>query len=376
MISLEGVAERLRRWSEHSAVVRMVEHDAGPGRTSPHWVGRLAATWLDVFRQNNLLTYASAIALQLLIALVPVALLALLLLGDAAPDVWREDVMPEVRERFSSSTANALDTTVEGILSNTGQGLVVFASLLLVWEISGAVRAVMGALNRIYDRDETRPLVTRFGLSFVLATCVGGCVIAAVLLFSIGPRLLSGALATAAGVLRWPAVVLLLLLAIGLLIRYAPAPGRPSGGKASPGWASFGAVLVVVLWLLGSLGFGFYVENVASFTSAVGSLTLVLELGRLRPARDDRARASCRPRAVIRLIQARRTKELHDGIGAEGGSEPKGVSPRRWELHVSTNDERSPPATPSSRPTRRLRRARSAGRYREPDRLLHPRVGE
>jgi membrane protein len=77
-------------------------------------------------------------------------------------------------------------------------------------------------------------------------------------------------LATAAiSIARWLATVALLTLAFGVLVRFAPAASR------SKRWASGGAALVVVLWIAQSLIFAWYVRSVASYKSAVGSLTAI-----------------------------------------------------------------------------------------------------
>ena len=62
---------------------------------------------------------------------------------------------------------------------------------------------------------------------------------------------------------------MLLTIAFGVLVRYAPAESR------SKRWASAGAALVVVLWIVQSLIFAWYVRSAASYKSAVGSLTAV-----------------------------------------------------------------------------------------------------
>jgi len=50
-----------------------------------------------------------------------------------------------------------IDETVQGLFDRDSSGLIVFASLLAIWEVSGAVRACIGALTRVYDAKETRP---------------------------------------------------------------------------------------------------------------------------------------------------------------------------------------------------------------------------
>jgi membrane protein len=63
--------------------------------------------------------------------------------------------------------------------------------------------------------------------------------------------------------------VALLSVAFGVLVRFAPAERR------SKRWASGGATLVVVLWIVQSLIFAWYVRDAANYRTAVGSLTAV-----------------------------------------------------------------------------------------------------
>jgi membrane protein len=70
-------------------------------------------------------------------------------------------------------------------------------------------------------------------------------------------------------VARWLVTIVLMTAAFGLLVRWAPAERR------STRWASAGGALVVVAWIVQSLIFGWYVRSVASYRSAVGSLTAV-----------------------------------------------------------------------------------------------------
>jgi membrane protein len=71
---------------------------------------------------------------------------------------------------------------------------------------------------------------------------------------------------------RWIGTIVLLGLAFGLLVRYAPAEPRAKR------WVSGGAVLVVLAWLVESLIFRWYVTSVANFKTAPGSLAVFLVL--------------------------------------------------------------------------------------------------
>ena len=112
-------------------------------------------------------------------------------------------------------------------------------------------------MNEIYERQETRSLLLRYATSFALSVAVIVCLVGAVLATNLIPR--AGALPSAAGqVMGWSTAVVLTGCAIWLLLRYAPCETR------SAGWTSVGSVFIVVSWVIASLLFAFYVQNVAA----------------------------------------------------------------------------------------------------------------
>ena len=240
---------------------------------------RLARVWeltrlvAEEFRKRDLLTYASAIAFRGLVALVPLALLGLGLLGALGfQDVWRETVAPALEGRLTRPVYEGIDYSVERILSSGTAGLIAFAAALLLWDLAWAVGAVMSALNRIHDVEEQRSLGRRLLVRVWLAGAVGICLIGAALAVLAAPKLADGALDVVVGIGRWVVGVTLLGLAVGLLFRYAPAE-RPQAK-----WASAGSVLVIASWIVASLLFRFYVTTLGDFKTAIGSLTVFLVL--------------------------------------------------------------------------------------------------
>jgi membrane protein len=229
-------------------------------------------TWVDLFARHNLLTWASAIAFQVLVALVPLTLLVFGVLGRLDErSVWRKQISPGIRRRAPQPVFDAVNYAVDRILSHATAGLLVFASALTIWELSGSVRAVMGAANRIYDVGERRPAWRRFGTSFVLAIAIACCVLGAVLVLTLAKHV-GGSLHFLVDIVRWLAAVVLLGLAVELLVRFAPAQRRAKK------WVTLGTGFTVVAWVVASLVFRWWVTSVASFRSTWGTFVAVLVL--------------------------------------------------------------------------------------------------
>src|SRR5690242_11610906 len=145
------------------------------------------AVWAACFRENNLLTYASAIALQLLVAVAALIFLAVALLRPlGAQGTWLHTVAPALASR-----------------------------LPVEW---------MGALNRIYGVDDERSMSRRFGISFGLALAVSALAIAAAFIGG-GAFAVSVAELDLAERVVVPAAIVYVVVA--LLVIVAPARRQP-----------------------------------------------------------------------------------------------------------------------------------------------------
>ncbi len=222
--------------------------------------------------EHELTIYASAIAFRALAALIPLVLLGLGLLGSLGlKDTWPDSIAPAIKPRVTQPVFNAINASVEKILSNGSASLITFAAALVVWDLAIGVSAVMHALNRVHDVEEHRPRLHRLATAVGLAVAVGICLVGVALLLIAGPRA-SGAFNVIFGIGRWLLAPLLLGLGVGVLVRLAPAQ------KPGARWASAGSLLVIGVWIIATVLFRFWVTTVANFKSAIGSLTGLLLL--------------------------------------------------------------------------------------------------
>jgi membrane protein len=232
----------------------------------------LAEQLRDGFDRNDLLTYASAISFKLFFALIPLALFGLGLLGGSGlRSVWTTDLAPHLRQAASPAAFQVVDDTVRKVLSHRQVFWLTAGALLAVWEVSGAVRAVMGVLNRVYDADDDRTFVQRMVVSTALAALVIVLLIVAAATMLIAPRLVNdGVAGPAVDILRWPVTAVLLWVTVSLVLRLAPAEDRPARR------VTFGSALVIVSWLVASAGFAWYLRDVARYGSIFGALATVV----------------------------------------------------------------------------------------------------
>ncbi len=223
------------------------------------------------FVDNDLLTYASAISFQILSSIVPFLLFAFGMLGFLSlEDVWRQELAPDVKAAVSPPAYAVIDEAIGTALDSKQVFWVSAGFLIALWEVSGAVRAVMGVLNRVYGDTTKRSWGRRMVVSSALALAVGACWLAAIAVVVLGPLVVSdGALLF---VVRWAIAGGLLLLAVAVLLHLAPERHRPLH------WVTRGSLLIIGGWVAMSIGFGFYLREVADYNSIFGGLATIVVL--------------------------------------------------------------------------------------------------
>lgn len=232
---------------------------------------RVVRLVFDGIAKHDVLTFASAIAFQIVSALAPLLLFGLALLGFLGfQGTWQHHIAPWIASHTSQAVDQVVVQTANRVLSAKQGFWLTGGAVLALWETSGAVRAVMSAFARIYGPGRPRSRIRRYLISFALAIACGALLIGAALWgFSwsgFGGGWLAG-VGTAA--VRWPVVLALVTLAVALLVRFSHAGEEPLP------WLSLGSALVVIAWLGTTLVFAVYVSDVANYGSIFGSLAAV-----------------------------------------------------------------------------------------------------
>jgi membrane protein len=145
-----------------------------------------------------------------------------------------------------------------------------------LWSASGYVAAFMRASNAIYDVEEGRPIwkslptrvLTTLVLLVMLAAVAIGVTLTGGLAKEVGNVLGVGSTAvTAWNIAKWPVILLVVITMFAFLYWATPNVKHPKFR-----WISPGGVVGVLLWILASAAFAFYVANFASYNKTYGAL--------------------------------------------------------------------------------------------------------
>lgn len=238
--------------------------------------------WKDVLRRawaetgkDNISLIAGGVTYFVLLALFPAltALVSLYGLFSNPQQVEQQvhslsGVLPGGAQQVIGGQLHQLASSSHGAL---GIGLAL-SVLIALWSASRGMAGVINALNIAYDQPEDRGFIRRtlVALALTLGLLVAGIV--AIALVAVLPAItsainLGGVVTWAARILEWPLLAVVIAFVLAVLYRYAP-----NRKTAKWEWASPGAVLATVLWIVGSILFSVYVANFGSYNKTYGSL--------------------------------------------------------------------------------------------------------
>ena len=176
---------------------------------------------------------------------------------------------------------NVIRGPVEGFANSPAAGFALVSGIVLaIWSASGYVGAFTRAINRIYEIDEGRPfwklkpvqlLVTVIGIVMLLIIALL-LVISGPVTEAVGNALgLGSAVQTVWEIAKWPVIAVVLILMIAILYYATPNVKQPKFR-----WMSLGALLALVLLVVASVAFGFYVTTFSNYAKNYGALAGVI----------------------------------------------------------------------------------------------------
>jgi membrane protein len=229
------------------------------------------------FREDNLTDWAAALTYYSVLAIFPALIVLVSLLGL----IGSSATQPLIDNLEQVAPGPAKDFFTDAIRNlQRGQGaagvLLVVGLAGAIWSASGYVAAFMRASNAIYDIGEGRPMwktaPVRIGMTLVLLILLAASSVMVVatgdLADELGQLLGTGDTAVAVwDIAKWP--VLLLVVSFMFALLYWAAPNVKQPGFR---WVSPGSVLAVVIWILASVAFAFYVANFGNYQKTYGTL--------------------------------------------------------------------------------------------------------
>jgi membrane protein len=246
----------------------------------PGWGRILANVWNELDR-DHVSVMAAGVAFYSFLSIFPAMSAVISVYGLIAnPAIIEQQianlagVLPPAALQLVATQLHALTAAPQAKL-----GISLIVSLLVtLWSAMSGVGTLMQALTVAYEERERRGILAFYGQSAALTIGIGVFGLVSLLLIAVVPAILDrlpfGAMwRNDIALIRWP--ILAALGYVALVAVYCFAPSRET-----PRWPWFapGTIAAAVLWLLGSVGFSFYVTQFATYNKTYGSLGAVVIL--------------------------------------------------------------------------------------------------
>jgi membrane protein len=258
--------------------VRTAGPDAPTDLSGRSWMATLKRTFKE-FQDDNLTDWAAALTYYGVLALFPAIIALVSILGlVVSPPTITKVLTQTISSLGPSSAVNTFKGPVDSIAnSRSTAGVLLIVGLLgALWSASGYVGAFSRASNAIYERAEgrkfylLRPLQVLVTLILILmAACVViALIVSGPLATSIGNAIGIGSTAlTVWNIAKWPVMLVVVMVMLAILYYASPNAKHPKFK-----WISPGSAVAVVLWVIASALFAFYVANFGSYNKTYGAL--------------------------------------------------------------------------------------------------------
>jgi membrane protein len=237
-----------------------------------------ALTWKQV-EEDHVGAFAGNLAFHAMFALFPFLVFVLSLLGLFHATGLVDSVINQISPALPGQAVSLLRSVMHSVTKTHASGALtasaVISIVVAMWGVSGGFRAVMEAMNVMYNVKDRRAWWKRYLISIGLATVVTAIMAGALVLVIGGPPIgeaVARRLGAGAGfqwvwnILQWPVLLFFVLLVSATVYTVAPDIEQPFR------FATAGALLSVSLWLLFSVLFTLYVNTLATYNRTFGTL--------------------------------------------------------------------------------------------------------
>jgi membrane protein len=251
---------------------------------SPPWFAEplsVAKAVLARMRDHNLTMIAASLSYYAFLAAFPAAIAAISIYGLVLDPSDLTAQIREISEALPKSTADFISDQLTSLVESSQSGLGIAAVISIIfalWSASAGTKALITGIDIAYETPENRPFIVLRGIALAITFGLIIFIVAAASTVTFLPDLMG---AVGAGdattrlieIGRWPLILIAVIAGLGFL--YKIAPNRPA--SQSP-WVSLGSLVVAILWVLATLGFSLYVNNLGNFGATYGALAGIIVL--------------------------------------------------------------------------------------------------
>jgi membrane protein len=230
------------------------------------------------FQRDQCTDLAAALTYYSVLSVFPAILALVSLLGVFGQGQATTDALLDVLNRLGQDQVAALlEEPIKAMSTSQAAGITLVIGLGgALWGASGYVGAFGRSLNRIYQVAEGRPvwklrpvvLLITLGLVVMAALVLVGLVVSGPIAKAIGDTVgLGDESQKIWDLAKWPVILAIVVVMVAVLYYATPNVKQPKFR-----WISVGSAVAIGIWVVASLGFGFYVSNFSKYNALYGSV--------------------------------------------------------------------------------------------------------
>jgi membrane protein len=268
-------------------VARTMQPGRGRSADSPTkipsrgWKDILWRVYEDI-SAHRLLMVAAGVVFYAMLAVVPAITALVSIYGLFADASTINQHLSFIATMMPGTAYDLISDQITRIAGNNNGKLTfafVFGLGMALWSANAGMKSIFDALNIVYDENEKRSFIKlnlislAFTLSAVVAllTAVGAVVALPLVLQYLG--LAEDRQTWLLALLRWPVLLVLVMLGLALLYRFGP-----SRRDAQWRWVTPGSMFASFAWLAISALFSLYLSKFTDYNATYGSLGAVIGL--------------------------------------------------------------------------------------------------
>jgi membrane protein len=235
------------------------------------------------FQTGTLVTRASAIAFNFLLAVLPTLIFLFTLIPFIPIPNFQTELMTIFENVLPSNAFSLLESTLFEVITQKSRGLLFFMFITTIIFSTNGIHAVINAFNVSIHNFKIRSWMSQRIVSFLLLFIIIVMISSAIILILVGKIALNKFVELdlikmnltfyLLSIAKW--VVFISLIYFSIAILYYQIPGDKKEWK----FFSPGSIVATFLFVLSSLGFSFYVNNFGQYNKLYGSIgTLIVIL--------------------------------------------------------------------------------------------------
>ncbi|MGL5380462.1 YihY/virulence factor BrkB family protein [Clostridium sp.] len=230
-------------------------------------------------KNDDIFALGSQLAYYLILSFFPFLIFLMTLIGFS--NLNSGEILDGLRTILPMNVFTLIDKTVIEVVDTQNSGLLGASIVLTIWSASSGFRAVTKGLNKAYDIKENRSFIKRVLVAMVFTFALAMTIVLslALLVFGdlIGKYLVSvlpfeEVIGWLWNVSRYFLIVFIMVWIFAGIYRYTPAK-KIRWREVVPG-----AIISTLGWIVVSVGFSYYINNIANYSRLYGGLGAVFVL--------------------------------------------------------------------------------------------------